>query len=144
MAIQGPGSTRGPGGGFLRRFDNNGDGQIDQSEADSFAQHLSGKMGVDVSGADIMARLDADGDGVISKSERTVRPRRSGAHDALDPSRLELMARRISAQTGREVSSEELLAQIDADGDGAVSQQERTAMRDRIRSQMLAARFRSS
>lgn len=124
-------------GRMFERFDADGDGQLNESELTKFAQGMPARGGQGApSASDMMERLDTDGDGQISQDEfRAGRPPgppppppgQFGSDSyggTLDASQLEAMAARFSQATGQTVSSEDLLAALDTDGDGSVSGEE--------------------
>jgi len=54
---------------MFTRIDQNGDGQLDQSEMEAFSTEMAERTGQSASTEDIFSIADTNGDGVISKDE---------------------------------------------------------------------------
>ncbi len=116
------------GGGMrhriMQRLDANGDGALDRGELQKFADVLSERTGRQVEVDALLDKADANQDGVVS-SEEMVPP--AGP-----------MARMAQMMGGDAFDPQELLARIDADGNGHVSHQEREQGREMMRQELQA------
>lgn len=54
---------------MFARVDQNGDGGVDKSEMQAFADHTAEKTGEEINVEDLIAQFDEDGDGVLSQDE---------------------------------------------------------------------------
>lgn len=112
---------------FMKQFDKNGDGEIDESEREAMRSAMAARFGggaPDGSGGppsgmanreDMMKRFDKDGDGKLDDSER------------------EAMRASMGGQGGPGgpggFNREEMMKRFDKNGDGQLDEEERTAMR---------------
>jgi HlyD family secretion protein len=109
---------------FMKQFDKNGDGEIDESEREGMRTAMAARFGggaPDGSGAppqgmpnreDMMKRFDKDGDGKLDDSER------------------EAMRASMGGQGGPGgFNREEMMKRFDKNGDGQLDDEERAAMR---------------
>ncbi|MCK4574542.1 MAG: EF-hand domain-containing protein [candidate division Zixibacteria bacterium] len=63
---------------MFNKLDANGDGSLDSSEIQSFADMLSERTGQSIDSVELMSQLDTDGDGLVNKTEmEAARPDKS-------------------------------------------------------------------
>jgi Ca2+-binding EF-hand superfamily protein len=128
---------------MFSKIDTNGDGKHDAEELSAMA--TNGPQG-GPSAEDILAQFDTDGDGAISESEfNAVQPGSSGAMPGMNAMSTEDLISQMFAQADENEDgvidedelaqivamgpeggpgAEELLSQLDTDGDGAISETE--------------------
>lgn len=121
----GPQAGQGAPGGFnpeemLKRFDKNGDGQLDDEERNAMRESLGGQRGAGGPGGfnreEMMKRFDKNGDGQLDEEERNaMRESFGGQRGAGGPGGF---------------NREEMMKRFDKNGDGELDEEERNAMRE--------------
>ena len=108
---------------MLKKFDANGNGQLDPEEREKMRAEMAKGGGRDPERMkQILERFDKDGDGKLSEEERAT-------------ARAEMQKRREAGGlkgNGSEKQAE-MLKKFDKDGDGKLSEDERTAMREAMK-----------
>lgn len=108
---------------MLKKFDANGNGQLDPEEREKMREEMAKGEGRDPERLKkILERFDKDGDGKLSEEERAA-------------ARAEMQKRREAGGvkgSGAEKRAE-MLKKFDKDGDGKLSDDERAAMREAMK-----------
>ena len=108
---------------MLKKFDANGDGQLDPEERKKMREEMVNGEGRDPERMKkMLERFDKDGDGKLSEDERAA-------------ARAEMQKRREAGGLKGKGSEKqaEMLKKFDKDGDGKLSEDERTAMREAMK-----------
>lgn len=167
MSIDGIGA-RDPRQMMFARLDQSGDGKLDKTELGSFAEKLSSMTGQTITADQLLKLGDKNGDGTLSADELPPPPPPPGewggqsrferhrphpfakldtdGSGGLSASELSAMAERISQRSGQVVTGEQLLGQLDRDGDSQVSRAEldqgRASMQQQVQAQLGRTRTR--
>lgn len=144
---QGPGGRGGSREEMIKKYDKDGDGQLNEEERNTMREEMQqqggGKQGEGqqrggerLSAADLIAKFDADADGKLDATEveammkeqqsrmQSQQGRRGGPNTQ--------GGQRSGPQGG--ASREEMLKKYDKDGDGQLSEEERAEMRKDMQS----------
>jgi len=108
---------------MLKKFDANGNGQLDPEEREKMREEMAKGEGRDPERMKkMLERFDKDGDGKLSEEERAA-------------ARAEMQKRREAGGLKGKGSEKqaEMLNKFDKDGDGKLSEDERTAMREAMK-----------
>jgi len=146
---------------MFSRIDKNGDGSIDKTEMQTFADKMSAKTGQSMNVDDVFTKYDANGDGVLNQDEmdaamtalrkssgQTAAPNtQSTVSQALfssasssgntDSTLLSMLNGQSSSQVsgmgqGGMPSPQEMFKQVDTNGDGSVDKAELQAFADKV------------
>lgn len=141
---------------MFNKIDQDGSGDLDQTEFSVLAEKISEATGQEVDVEELFATYDADGDGVLNQEETDTameanRPQGpppemmagmqgpppdfsvlfndadSDESGSLDSSEVESVAEMISQATGTDIGVEELIASFDEDEDGLLNEDETMA-----------------